>query len=45
LSDVVPGKIVEGGGELIGDNHHAWLSYRAKFGLGLTQVHDGENSP
>ena len=45
LSDVVPGKIVEGGGELIGDNHHAWLSYRTKFGLGLTQVHDGENSP
>jgi monoamine oxidase len=45
LSDVVPGKIVEGGGELIGDNHPAWLSYRAKFGLGFTKVHDGENSP
>jgi monoamine oxidase len=45
LTDVVPGKIVEGGGELIGDNHHAWLSYRAKFGLGLTQVHEGEDSP
>jgi monoamine oxidase len=45
LTDVVPGKVVEGGGELIGDNHHAWLSYRAKFGLGLTQIHEGEDSP
>lgn len=45
LSDVVPGKIVEGGGELIGDNHHAWLYYGARFGLGFSKVHDGENSP
>jgi monoamine oxidase len=45
LNDVVPGKVVEAGGELIGDNHHAWLSYRAKFGFGFTPVHDGENAP
>jgi monoamine oxidase len=45
LNDVVPGKIVEGGGELIGNNHPAWLSYRAKFGLAFTEVHDGEDSP
>ena len=45
LSDVVPGKVVEGGGELIGNNHPAWLSYRAQFGLAFTEVHDGEDSP
>jgi len=45
LYDVVPGKVVEGGGELIGDNHHAWITYAAKFGLSFTPVHDGENAP
>ena len=33
LSDVVASKNVEGGGELIGDNHDAWLAYAARFGL------------
>jgi monoamine oxidase len=45
LSDVVAGKNVEGGGELIGENHKAWLSYAARFGLGFTHVHEGENAP
>ena len=45
LTDVVSGKVVEGGGELIGDNHPAWLSYAAKFGLEFSPVHDGENAP
>jgi len=45
LNDVVPGKNVEGGGELIGDNHHAWLTYAAKFELNFIPVNDGGNSP
>jgi monoamine oxidase len=45
LTDVVPGKVVEGGGELIGDNHKFWLSYAARFGLRLSQVHDGGKAP
>ena len=27
FSDIVPGKNVEGGGELIGSNHPAWVGY------------------
>ena len=41
----MPGKVVEGGGELIGENHPAWLSYAAQFGLGLSPVDDGGNAP
>ncbi|MGC1614388.1 MAG: NAD(P)/FAD-dependent oxidoreductase [Candidatus Acidiferrum sp.] len=45
VSDFMPGKVVESGGELIGDNHPAWLSYAAQFGLGLSPVDDGGNAP
>ncbi len=45
LSDVVPGKNVEGGGELIGNNHHAWLHYAARFRLNFLCVDDGGNAP
>ena len=33
FSDMVPGKNVEGGGELIGSNHPAWVGYAKQFAL------------
>jgi monoamine oxidase len=33
FSDLVQGKNVEGGGELIGSNHPAWVGYAKQFGL------------
>lgn len=38
MRDMVPGKIVEGGGELIGANHPAWLGYAQRFGLTMRDV-------
>ncbi len=38
FSDIVPGKNVEGGGELIGSNHPAWLAYAKQFGLEFLDV-------
>jgi monoamine oxidase len=38
FSDFVPGKIVEGGGELIGSNHPAWVAYAKQFGLTFLDV-------
>ncbi len=35
LSDVVAGKMVEGGGEYIGSNHPTWLAYAHRFHLEL----------
>src|SRR6188474_1738799 len=31
FSDMSPGKTVEGGGELIGSNHPAWVGYAKQF--------------
>lgn len=45
LNDVVSGKNVEGGGELIGSNHPTWHSYRDRFRLHFLDVHDGTNAP
>ena len=45
LGDVVPGKVVEGGGELIGLNHPTWLAYKDRFGLNLLTVSDSEDAP
>ena len=36
--DLVEGKIVEGGGELIGSNHPTWIAYAEKFGLNFIDV-------
>src|SRR5688572_23310421 len=36
--DLVPGKAVEGGGELIGSNHVAWAAYARKFALTMRLV-------
>jgi monoamine oxidase len=38
FSDFVPGKNVEGGGELIGSNHPAWVGYAKQFGLKFLDV-------
>jgi len=38
LEDVVPGKVVEGGGELIGLNHPLWLTYARQFKLPFWKV-------
>jgi monoamine oxidase len=38
----VPGRWVEGGGELIGGNHPTWLAYAEKFGLGMVEMPDDD---
>jgi monoamine oxidase len=38
FSDLVAGKNVEGGGELIGSNHPAWIAYAKQFGLKFLDV-------
>ena len=38
FSDLVPGKNVEGGGELIGSNHPAWIAYAKQFKLDFLDV-------
>ena len=43
--DVVPGKVMEGGAELIGLNHFAWWSYKRKFGLHFARLIDSGNPP
>jgi monoamine oxidase len=43
--DFIPGKVVEGGGELIGANHPLWNSYAKRFGLHFSDVKDYRNSP
>src|SRR5687768_1708936 len=38
FGDLVPGKNVEGGGELIGSNHPAWVAYAKRFNLEFLDV-------
>src|SRR6187402_986037 len=38
FSDLVAGKNVEGGGELIGSNHPAWVGYAKQFNLKFLDV-------
>jgi len=40
--DLVPGKSVEGGGELIGSNHPLWVAYKDRFGLTFLPVTEEE---
>jgi monoamine oxidase len=40
FGNFVPGRWVEGGGELIGSNHPLWAAYAKKFGLEFLQVPD-----
>lgn len=44
FGDFVPGKNVEGGGELIGSNHPAWVAYAEKFGLEFLDVTEAEDA-
>ncbi len=41
--DIVPGKVVEGGGELIGSNHPTWMAYAKKFGLRFNDVTENDD--
>lgn len=41
--DMVKGKTVEGGGELIGSNHPTWVAYADRFGLRFFDVTEDEN--
>jgi monoamine oxidase len=45
ISDFIPGKTVEGGGELIGANHPLWNLYKRHFHLRFTDVEDYGHSP
>ena len=38
LENLLPGKRVEAGGELIGLNHPTWLAYAKQFGLNLNEL-------
>jgi monoamine oxidase len=38
----VPGRFVEGGGELIGSNHPLWAAYAKKFGLEFLEVPESD---
>lgn len=40
--DMLPGRVIEGGGELIGANHPAWLAYADRFGLAMRDVTEEE---
>jgi monoamine oxidase len=42
FTDLVPGRPVEGGGELIGSNHPAWVGYAEQFGLTFRDVSDDD---
>ncbi|MBL9119637.1 MAG: FAD-dependent oxidoreductase [Phycisphaerae bacterium] len=44
FSDFVQGKNVEGGAELIGSNHPAWVSYAERFGLSFLDVTEDEDA-
>lgn len=41
--DIAEGRIIEAGAELIGANHHQWIHYAKKFGLGLTAISSDDN--
>jgi len=41
--EFVPGRNVEGGGELIGSNHPTWVGYAKKFGLKFLDVTEAKD--
>ncbi len=43
FDDMLPGKHIEAGGELIGSNHPTWISYAAKFKLDLREIVPDKN--
>jgi monoamine oxidase len=44
FADLVAGKNVEGGGELIGSNHPTWVAYAQMFGLEFIDVTESEDA-
>lgn len=40
FTDMIPGKTVEGGGELVGPNQPAWMAYGKRFGLKFEPMPD-----
>ena len=44
FDNFVPGRWVEGGGELIGSNHPTWMAYAKKFGLDFNEIPESEDS-
>jgi monoamine oxidase len=44
FGDYIPSRNVEGGGELIGSNHPAWVAYAEKFGLEFLDVTEDEDA-
>lgn len=42
FENFIPGRFVEGGGELIGSNHPLWAAYAKKFGLEFLEVPDND---
>lgn len=43
FTDLVPGKHVEGGGELVGSNHPTWVAYADRFKLSFLDVTEEED--
>lgn len=41
-SEFIPGRNIEGGGELVGSNHPLWIAYAAKFGLEFLPMNESE---
>ena len=39
--NMVPGKVSEGGGELVGSNHPHWMAYAKEFGLTFNEIPEG----
>src|SRR6188768_134305 len=44
FNDMVSGKVVEGGGELIGSNHPTWVAYAKQFGLDFIDVTESQDA-
>ncbi|MCC6660218.1 MAG: FAD-dependent oxidoreductase [Phycisphaerales bacterium] len=44
FNDLVPGKVVEGGAELIGSNHPCWVAYKERFSLDFLDVTEAEDA-
>ncbi|MEZ0295598.1 MAG: flavin monoamine oxidase family protein [Candidatus Methylacidiphilales bacterium] len=42
--DFIPGRTMEGGGELIGINHTAWWAYARRFGLSMLPMTEDPNA-
>jgi monoamine oxidase len=43
FTDLIPGKVVEGGGELIGSNHPTWGAYAQRFNIDFAEVSESED--